>query len=154
MNAFSRKRDGLLQPVIKITLWTGYVYLPVRKGLPSTDRHSFFMQLAGNEETKRFRPVGNDYVGRYDENVDASSMAEYSHCVLRVYHSNLADKVKFIDANNTVIKTINLDDNDEGLEPLETDYDNIARGMLATPAGHASFTATVSNNEEKNWEFF
>jgi peroxidase len=110
--------------------------------------------FAGKEETKRFRPVGNNYVGSYNENIDASSTAEFSHAVFRVYHSNLADKVKVVNANNVTTRMINLDDNDVGLKPLETEYDDIARGMLATGAGHASFTATVRNKMFNNFNKF
>ncbi|KAG4065210.1 hypothetical protein HA402_007607 [Bradysia odoriphaga] len=106
--------------------------------------------FAGNEETKQFRPVGNNYLGRYNAGVDASSTAEFSHCVFRVYHSNLADKVHFIDGNNTITKTINLDDNDVGLKTLETEYDSLTRGMLITPSGHASFSPTVRNKMFNN----
>ncbi|XP_037041550.1 peroxidase-like [Bradysia coprophila] len=106
--------------------------------------------FAGKNETMKFRPVGNNYVGRYNEKVDASSTVEFSHCVFRVYHSNLADKVHFMDANNTIIKTINLEDNDVGLKPLETHYNVIAQGMFGTGAGHASFTPTVRNKMFNN----
>ncbi len=76
--------------------------------------------------------------------MDASSTAEFSHCVFRVYHSNLADKFELIDANNKVIKTMDIDECDEGLKILETNYDDVLRGMLQVPSSHSTFSAKVS----------
>lgn len=95
-------------------------------------------------ETEIFRPVKNEYVGSYSPNVDASSTAEFSHCVFRVYHSNLADKFTLINANNTIVKTFGIDECDGGLKILEKQYDDVVRGLLQTSAAHASYSAQVS----------
>ncbi len=100
--------------------------------------------FSGEPETKQFRPVENEYLGTYQPNVDASSTVEYSHCVFRVYHSNLNDKFRLIDANNGTIKNMTIDECDVGLKILETNYDDVLRGMLGTVTVHDTFNAKVS----------
>lgn len=106
--------------------------------------HHNFFTLIGSAETKKFFPTKFEYVGSYDPNVDASATAEFSHATMRVYHSNLADNFQLVDANNTVIRIIPLDESDNGLSILEEFFDECLGGMVNTPAGHASFTAMVS----------
>ncbi|KAJ6635870.1 Peroxidase [Pseudolycoriella hygida] len=106
--------------------------------------------FVGDEETKAFRPNGNEYLGHYDPTVDASSTTEFSHCAFRVYHSNLADVFHFIDANNTITKTMALDDCDNGLKLLESQYSEIVRGLVNTSAAHGSFSAKVRNQMFNN----
>lgn len=91
-----------------------------------------------------FRPNGNEYLGSYNPNIDASSTVEFSHGAFRVYHSNLNDKFNLFDANDTLIKTMDLDECDEGLKILETNYDDVVRGMFRTSSAHSTFTTKVS----------
>lgn len=91
-----------------------------------------------------FRPNGNEYLGSYDPHIDASSTVEFSHGAFRVYHANLNDKFRLIDANDTLIRTIDLDESDEGLQILETNYDDVVRGMFRTGSAHSTFSAKVS----------
>lgn len=76
--------------------------------------------------------------------MDASTTTEFNHCVFRIFHSNLNDIFNFIDANNTVTKTLALDECDNGLKILETHYNEVIRGMVQVPAGHSTYSAKVS----------
>lgn len=57
---------------------------------------------------------------------------------------NLADKLDLINANNTVVKTMALDECDGGLKILETQFDDVVRGMVKEPAAHESYSPKVS----------
>jgi len=96
-------------------------------------------------DAESFQPFGNEFLGEYNPNVDASATAEFSHCAFRIYHANLADHLHLLDENYKITKNMTIDECDIGLKTLETQFDEVVRGMLQTQAAESTFSAKIRN---------
>lgn len=68
--------------------------------------------------------------GAYDASVDASTIDEAAHASFRHSHALVPDNVNFIANNGSKLKTMKLSDTVDKASLIETNYNDILRGML------------------------